>query len=115
MDPTIVFGPGGGLRYVLGSPGGPAIILFNLKTVIGLIDWGLDAAGASAAVNFGSVERAVLLEHGAAWDDLAVALGAMGHEVRRMSLTSGENVIAVTPEGLEGGTDPRREGAALGD
>jgi len=115
MDPAIVFGPGGNLRYVLGSPGGPAIILFNLKTVIGLIDWHLDAAQASASVNFGSIGDAVLLEHGAAWDDLADALGAMGHDVRRMSLTSGENVIAVTQEGLEGGADPRREGAALGD
>jgi gamma-glutamyltranspeptidase/glutathione hydrolase len=115
MDPTIVFGPDGSLRFVLGSPGGPAIILFNLKTVIGLIDWHLDAAQASASVNFGSIGDAVLLEHGTAWDDLAAALGTLGHEVRRMSLTSGENVIAVTPEGLEGASDPRREGAALGD
>jgi len=114
MDPAIVLGPEG-LRDVLGSPGGSAIILFNLKTIIGLIDWGLDPAQASAMVNFGSLGNAVLLEHGAAWDDLAVALAAMGHEVRRMSLTSGEHVIAVTQEGLEGGADPRREGAALGD
>ncbi len=114
MSPTIVFGPAG-LRYVLGSPGGPAIIIFNLKTIIALIDWGLDAAAASALVNFGSVEKAVLLEPGAAWDNLAASLAAMGHEVRRMPLTSGEHVIALTPEGLEGGADPRREGVALGD
>ena len=31
MDPTIVFTENGALRYVLGSPGGPAIILFNVK------------------------------------------------------------------------------------
>ena len=30
-------------------------------------------------------------------------------------MTSGEHVIAVTPDGLEGGADPRREGVALGD
>jgi gamma-glutamyltranspeptidase/glutathione hydrolase len=30
-------------------------------------------------------------------------------------MTSGEQVIAVTPQGLEGGADPRREGVALGD
>ena len=56
MDPTIVFGEAGDLRYVLGSPGGPAIILFNLKTIVALIDWGLDPAPASALVNFGSTE-----------------------------------------------------------
>jgi gamma-glutamyltranspeptidase/glutathione hydrolase len=39
----------------------------------------------------------------------------MGHAVRRVALTSGEHIIAITPEGLEGGADPRREGVALGD
>ena len=39
----------------------------------------------------------------------------MGHTVRRTDLTSGEHIIAVTPDGLEGGADPRREGVALGD
>jgi len=115
MDPTIVFGEDGALRYVLGSPGGPAIILFNVKAIVALVDWGLDAAEASALVNFGGTEQAVLLEPGAAWDPLAASLGAMGHEVRRITLTSGEHTIAVTPEGLEGGADPRREGVALGD
>ncbi len=115
MDPTMVFGEGGGLRYVLGSPGGPAIILFNLKTIIALLDWRLDAAEASALVNFGAIQDAVLLEPGTAWDGLAAALDSMGHEVRRVPLTSGEHIIAVTPEGLEGGADPRREGVALGD
>jgi gamma-glutamyltranspeptidase/glutathione hydrolase len=30
-------------------------------------------------------------------------------------MTSGEHIIAITPDGLEGGADPRREGVALGD
>jgi gamma-glutamyltranspeptidase/glutathione hydrolase len=115
MDPTMVFGKDGALRYVLGSPGGPAIILFNVKTVVALIDWGLDPAQASAFVNFGATENAFLLEPGAAWDPLAASLDAMGHDVRRVPMTSGEHVIAVTPDGLEGGADPRREGVALGD
>ena len=117
MDPTLVFasGTGGALRYVLGSPGGPAIILFNVKTIVGLIDWRLDPAQASALANFGGVEDAVLLEPEPQLDSLAASLQAMGHEVRRVPLTSGEHIIAVTDEGLEGGADPRREGVALGD
>jgi len=115
MDPTIVFGEDGALRYVLGSPGGPAIILYNVKALVALIDWRLDAAKAASLVNFGATENAVLLEPGAAWDPLAESLDAMGHDVRRVPLTSGEHIIAVTPEGLEGGADPRREGVALGD
>jgi gamma-glutamyltranspeptidase/glutathione hydrolase len=115
MDPTIVFNADGAPRYVLGSPGGPAIILYNLKSLIALIDWGLNAADAAAFVNFGATENAILLEPGAAFDSLAASLGAMGHEVRRVDMTSGEHIIAVTAEGLEGGADPRREGVALGD
>jgi gamma-glutamyltranspeptidase/glutathione hydrolase len=115
MDPTIVFGENGALRYVLGSPGGPAIILYNVKAIIALIDWGLDPAEAAALVNFGGTENALLLEPGAAWDPLAASLDAMGHDVQHVPLTSGEHIIAVTPEGLEGGADPRREGVALGD
>ncbi len=56
LDPTIVFGEDGGLRYVLGRPGGPAIILYNVKAIVALIDWRLDPAQASALVNFGSTE-----------------------------------------------------------
>jgi gamma-glutamyltranspeptidase / glutathione hydrolase len=116
MDPTLVFASGdGGLRYVLGSPGGPAIILFNIKTIVGLIDWRLDPAQASALANFGGTEGPVLLESGSEIDRLAAALTEMGHDVRRVDLTSGEHIIAVTPDGLEGGADPRREGVALGD
>jgi gamma-glutamyltranspeptidase/glutathione hydrolase len=115
MDPTMVFANDGGLLYVLGSPGGPAIILFNLKAIIALIDWRLDPAQASALVNFGSTEDTLLIEPGAEWDGLAAGLAARGHQVRRLPLTSGEHIIAVTPEGLEGGADPRREGVALGD
>ena len=115
MDPTMVFGEDGGLSYVLGSPGGPAIILFNLKALIALIDWRLDAASASALVNLGSTEDTLLIEPGAEWDELAAGLAAMGHQVRRIPLASGEHIIAVTPDGLEGGADPRREGVALGD
>jgi gamma-glutamyltranspeptidase/glutathione hydrolase len=115
MDPTMVFGKDGGLRYVLGSPGGPAIILFNLKAIIALLDWRLDASQAAALVNFGSTEDTVLLEPGAMWDALASALATMGHKVTRVDMTSGEHIIAVTPDGIEGAADPRREGVALGD
>ncbi len=114
MDPTIVLGEDGGLRYVLGSPGGPAIILFNVKAIVALIDWRLNAADAAALVNFGGGENAVLLETGAS-DALAASLEAMGHTIRRLPLTSGQHIVAVTPQGLEGGADPRREGVALGD
>jgi gamma-glutamyltranspeptidase/glutathione hydrolase len=115
LDPSIVFGEDGQLLYVLGSPGGTAIILYNVKAIVALIDWRLDPAKASALVNFSVAENTVLLEPGPESDKLATSLQAMGHDVHRVDLTSGEHIIAVTPDGLEGGADPRREGVALGD
>lgn len=118
MDPTIAFtsGPDGNraLRYVLGSPGGPAIILFVTKTLIAMIDWNLDPQAAVALANFGAVGNTLMLETDPALDGLAAELEALGYKVKRSSLTSGLHVIAVTESGLQGAADPRREGVALG-
>jgi gamma-glutamyltranspeptidase/glutathione hydrolase len=116
MDPTIVFAnDSGALDYVLGSPGGAAIILYNIKALIALIDWRLDAADAAALVNFGSTGDGVVIEPWSEWNNLSTALESLGHKVQRVDLTSGMHIIAVTKDGLEGGADPRREGVALGD
>jgi gamma-glutamyltranspeptidase / glutathione hydrolase len=116
LDPTLVFAnEGGALHYVLGSPGGAAIILYNIKTLIALIDWRFDAAQAAALVNFGSTGDGLVIEPGAEWNNLANALESLGHNVQRADLVSGLHIIAVTKDGLEGGADPRREGVALGD
>jgi gamma-glutamyltranspeptidase/glutathione hydrolase len=119
MDPTMVFRADPSharrLRYLLGSPGGSAIILYNVKALIALIDWHLDAQGAAALVDFGSAGDSFLLEEGPQWDGFAKDMQSMGHEVERVPLTSGMNIVAVTSDGLEGGSDPRREGVALGD
>lgn len=120
MDPTMIFAmePAAGerqLRFLLGSPGGPGIILFNLKAIIAMLDWHLDPQAAAALANFGSTGGAFLLEPGEELDELADGMGKLGHKVLRFDFTSGLAIIAVTPDGLEGGADPRREGVALGD
>jgi gamma-glutamyltranspeptidase / glutathione hydrolase len=120
MDPTMIFaeGPvpdGRELRFLLGSPGGPGIILFNLKAIIAMLDWHLDPQAATALANFGSTGGAFLIEPGEAWIGLAEGMSRLGHEVERFEFTSGLAVIAITPDGLEGGAEPRREGVALGD
>jgi gamma-glutamyltranspeptidase/glutathione hydrolase len=115
MDPTMIFGSDGDIDYVLGSPGGAGIILFNLKAIIAMLDWGLNPAEAAALINFGGTPRGVLLETDDNGDELENALNAKGHKVRRIPMTSGLHIIAATPDGLEGGADPRRDGVALGD
>ena len=115
MDPTMIFADGRELRYLLGSPGGPGIIIFNLKAIIALLDWRLDPQAAAALPTFGTTGRKVLLEPGPEYEALNKALVARGHEVQPFDFASGLAIIAVMPEGLQGGADPRREGTAAGD
>jgi gamma-glutamyltranspeptidase/glutathione hydrolase len=115
LDPTIVFADDRQVRFVLGSPGGSAIILYVLKGLIGLIDWHLDPQQAADLVNFGSTSDEFILEPDPGVDGLAADMSELGHQVKRTALTSGLHIIAVTDKGLEGGADKRREGFAVGD
>ncbi len=115
MAPTLVFGAAGKLEYVLGSPGGPAIINYVAKALVGLIDWKLDLAATFAQPHYGSRNRATELEKGTAIERLALPLQALGHEVSVIDFTSGYTGIAMTSAGLSGAVDPRREGTARGE
>lgn len=98
----------------LGSPGGSAIISYVAQTLTGMLMWNLDAQQAVSLPHYGSRNRATELEAGTAVTAQAQALRAMGHEVREQPFPSGTHVIRWTPNGLEAGVDPRREGLALG-
>ena len=115
MSPTMVFDRDGKLLLVVGSPGGASIISYVAKTLIGALDWGLDPQAAADLPNFANRNGATELEKGTALEALAPQLQAMGHEVKLTDMTSGVAIIGVTPEGLVGGADSRREGVAVGD
>ena len=116
MAPTMIFDPAGRLMAVLGSPGGPRIPLYVVKTVIGLIDWRLDAQAAIDLPNFGSRNGPFEIERELGSALTALNMRARGHEVRHDNMTSGLHVIVRRPgRGLEGGADPRREGIAKGE
>jgi len=115
MAPTIVFDAVGHVMAVLGSPGGGRIPLYVVKTLIALIDWGMDAQAAADLLNFGSQGDGfeIELERVAVWP--ALALKAFGHRIVPSDMSSGAHVIVRRGARLEGGADWRREGAALGD
>ncbi|HEY7690575.1 MAG TPA: gamma-glutamyltransferase [Dongiaceae bacterium] len=115
MAPTMVFDKDGRLRFVLGSPGGGYIIPYVAKTLIGLLDWRLDPQAAIDLPNIANPAKETLLEQGTVIEGQATALEVLGHDVRSTALRSGLHVIAVSPGGLLGGSDSRREGVAVGD
>jgi gamma-glutamyltranspeptidase/glutathione hydrolase len=115
MAPVIVFGSSGEVRLALGSPGGPNIINFVAKALVGMLDWGLDVQAAAAVPNFGSRNGPTLLERGTSYEELKTELEARDHVVQLNSLTSGLHGVERVPGGWRGGADPRREGVARGE
>ncbi len=129
MAPTLVFDQSphglGKLYAVAGSPGGSVIIQFVVKTVVGMIDWGLDPQQAVSAVDFGaanSPKTNVGGEHPAIdtsdngdHDALVVGLRNLGHQVDLADQSSGLSAIVRGTAGWVGGADPRREGLVMGD
>ena len=114
MSPTIVYDRLGRVAIVAGSPGGSAIINYVAKTLIGIIDWGLDPQAAIALPNFGSRNGPTELEADTDVADLAPRLRALGADVSVVELTSGTQAIQRTRDGWIGGADPRREGVVRG-
>ncbi|MGH7089524.1 MAG: gamma-glutamyltransferase [Stellaceae bacterium] len=115
MSPSMMFDPEGRLRLVVGSAGGPAIITDVAKTIVAIVDWHDGLKAAIARPNVGNRNGPTEIEAGPDAPALAAALERMGHVVRISRRASGLGGILVTPEGYEGASDPRREGAALGD
>jgi gamma-glutamyltranspeptidase/glutathione hydrolase len=115
MAPTIAYGPGGGVFMVTGSMGGPTIINQVAKTLVAVIDWGLDPQAAVSLPNFGSRNGPTELERGTAAAALAAKLNALGHETILTDSHGGAHVIVRTRNGWIGGADPRRDGIVRGD
>jgi gamma-glutamyltranspeptidase/glutathione hydrolase len=116
MSPMLVFSARDGrLAMSLGSPGGAAIIHFTAKTLVGTLDWGLDAQRAIDLPNFGSFNGPTVLERGRFPPATVEALRVRGHTVNEIEMTSGLQAIQRTPTGWHGGADPRREGVVRGE
>jgi gamma-glutamyltranspeptidase / glutathione hydrolase len=116
MTPLLVFNrESGHLQMTLGSPGGPDIINYVGKVLIGTIDWGLDVQAAITLPNVGSRNGPTELEAGRVEPGLGAALVARGHEIRFVAKPSGVQAVERTSTGWFAGADPRREGTARGD
>lgn len=125
MAPTLVFRghQPGDFIMATGSPGGGNIIQYVVKTVVGALDWELDAQQTTSLVVFGASNSPTTnVDHSNRLLDLTAlveGLKAKGHQVNANAQSSGVGTIMrVTKDGqtlLQGGADPRREGIVLGD
>jgi gamma-glutamyltranspeptidase/glutathione hydrolase len=115
MSPMIALDGDGRLALAVGSPGGSRIIGYVLRALTGMLDWGLDPQAAVSLPHAVNRNGKTDLEAGTPAAAHKAALEALGHQVNVRAMTSGLHAIQVTPDGLQGGADPRREGVALGD
>ena len=116
MSPMLVFNARDGkLLMSVGSAGGAAIIHFTAKTIVGALDWGLDAQRAIDLPNFGSFNGPTVVERGRFPAATLEALRTRGHTVNEIDMTSGLQAIQRTASGWYGGADPRREGVVMGE
>lgn len=118
MTPTIVLDPQGEVKLVTGSPGGSTIITTVAQMVSNVVDFGMNAAEATAAVRLHHQHLPDVLryEHDGLPDEVVAALRAMGHEVEERSGYQGDtqSLMLLDDGTISGAADPRRGGAAVG-
>jgi gamma-glutamyltranspeptidase/glutathione hydrolase len=140
MTPSIVFTRDGRPAFVAGSPGGASIIGTTTQAVVAMVDFGFDPQQAANQAHFQNNNTAQTTLESLFSDaippgqpggapagttgligpfdvrSLIPELTALGYSVPATPsvLTSGLNLIKIVPGGLEGGTDPRREGLVTG-
>ncbi len=118
MSPTLVFGPDGKLKLVVGAAGGTTIPAQVIRVLIGVLDWNLPPQDALALpVIFAPGGNTVYLEKGTALEAMAPALGQLGHGdlQYRAAITFKAQAIAIDGRSVLGGADPRSEGKAVGE
>ncbi len=119
MTPTLIFDADDRLVAALGSPGGSAILVYNAKTIVGLLAWGLPLQEAIDLPNLFAWRENFFGEVNRFPEDLLAGLAELGIEVRAgRGEESGLHGVFFHADGrLEGAADPRREGVwrGLGD
>src|SRR3546814_10872672 len=109
MSPTIVLGPDGKAILALGSAGGPRIIMHVMKTLVGVLDWGLPVDQAIALPNVFLSGNAILVEKGTSLDAMRDQLTARGHIVTPAELGSKVNAVERRDGAWKGGADRSEE------
>jgi len=124
MTPSIVSRSDGSLFYVVGSPGGATIITNVFQNISNVVDYGMNVAAALAVprIHHQHLPDRIDYERGSLAPTTIAALKAMGHAVRERFDPSSlypyigdiQAIMVLSDGTLEGASDPRRGGAAVG-
>lgn len=115
MAPTIVLDREGRLVAAIGSPGGNSILAYNLKALVGILDWKMSVQDAFNLPNLIARGDSYASEPNRFAPGVVDALARKGVEFKGSGGEgSGLHGVKVTPQGLQGGADDRREGVAKG-
>ncbi len=117
MAPAIVLDRHGRFVAAVGSPGGPAILAYNLKALVGFLDWKMPMAKALALPNLICLGDYYIGEASKFAPGVVDGLKERGVVVVRSGFAEDSGlhgIAAAKAGGYEGGADPRREGVAKG-
>ena len=116
MSPTLVFGPQGQLKMVLGSPGGPRILTATLQTIVNHIDHGMSLADAVHAyrIHHQWLPDQIYMEPGGLSDGVISGLRAKGHKLQATQSLGNVSAIMRVDDEWVGVSDTRREGQPEG-
>jgi len=114
MTPTIVVREGKA-EFVVGASGGPRIITATLQVLLAMQRDGLSPQAAIDAprCHHQWMPQRLELEPGFP-AEVAPALEALGHQVNRRGESGVVQAASRHPEGLQGGSDPRKQGRPAG-
>lgn len=113
MSPVILLDRDGRFVGALGSPGGTAILAYNAKALIGVLDWGLSMQAAINLPNLVAKGDGFGADTAMFSPELRSALAERGIELREnTSENSGLHGAIWRGGRWDGGADPRREGVA---
>ena len=113
MSPVLVLDRDGRVLAALGSPGGSAILGYNAKALVGMLAWNLPLQEAIELPNLFARGKDFFGEVSKFPPGVLQGLAAQGVEVKAgRGEESGLHGVVLRADGrLEGGVDPRREGA----
>jgi len=113
MSPTIVFDDKNNIKLVIGSPGGKSIIMYVVKTIVAMLDWGFEIQEAVDFPNFSITNNKVIIEKGKFDKKFKEYLSDLGHLVVEKELNSGLNGFEIKDKSIYGVADKRRNGLVL--